>query len=83
MINLEVVRREVPCKWVLSDMKRCRSCQWLSHVRGQGDNTTLCGVPCTEWPWLVTGQHPEDTNPIKRCLNCYQQIGRMKNEAAA
>lgn len=72
-MNVEVVRRTVPCRWYASDphSTKCRSCQLLVHIRLEGTGTTLCGHPCTEDWHPLPDTHPKDIDALDRCMVCY------------
>lgn len=77
-MNLEVVRRQYPCRWYASDPKstRCRSCQLLVHVKPDGTDTTYCGHLCLEesgW-FVLPDTHPEDIEQMDRCTVCYSRL---------
>lgn len=76
-VNVEVVRREHPCRWFRSDptSTRCRSCILATHVRPAGTGRTYCGHDCFENGWTALGDtHPEDIGQLDRCMVCYSRL---------
>jgi len=77
-LNLEVVKRQYPCRWFASDPTStdCRSCVLATHVRLEGTDRTLCGHACPdESGWMpLADTHPEDIDPLDRCTVCYSRI---------
>lgn len=76
-VNVEVVRREHPCRWFRSDptSSRCRSCILATHVRPAGTDRTFCGHHCFENGWMALGDvHPEDIEQLDRCTVCYSRL---------
>lgn len=76
-INVEVVRREYPCRFFRSNPRStaCRSCQLCTHVRPAGTGRTFCGHDCFENGWMAFGDlHPEDIEQLDRCTVCYSRL---------
>lgn len=77
-MNLEVVKREYPCRWFASDptSTACRSCILATHVRPEGTDRTYCGHQCpSEAGWMaLPDTHPEDIDQLDRCTVCYSRI---------
>jgi hypothetical protein len=77
-VNLEVVRREYPCRFFRSNpaSTRCRSRILATHVRPEGTDRTYCGHTCLpEMGWTpLPGTHPEDIEQLDRCTVCYQRL---------
>lgn len=76
-MNLEVVKRQHPCRWYADPTStRCRSCQLLVHVRPEGTDRTYCGHLCAEEDgWMpLHDTHPEDIEQLDRCTVCYSRL---------
>lgn len=54
-----------------------------THVRVQGDTSSLCGKACLLDPqWQAHDEHPEDVDPDDRCSVCYSVFERTAREEA-
>jgi hypothetical protein len=76
-MNLEVVKRQQPCRWFADPSStKCRSCLLLHHVRPEGTDRTYCGHACDEgcgW-YPLADTHPEDIEQMDRCTVCYSRL---------
>lgn len=77
-MNLEVVKREYPCRWFASkpSSTACRSCILATHVRPEETDRTYCGHDCLYGGgWMaLPDTHPEDIPQLDRCTVCYSRI---------
>lgn len=76
-MNLEVVKRQQPCRWYADPTStKCRSCELLHHVRPAGTDRTYCGHECSEdCGWYPLGDtHFEDIEQLDRCMVCYSRL---------